>query len=307
MKQVPGYGKVFALGSVGTERALVGEVVVQEKLDGSMFVFGINEDSELLMRSHHQPLDPDTRPKQFKAAMDHVRSLDLSWVPADTYFYCEMLDTPKHNTIAYARVPTNHLMLFDVLTGGAWVQSRPALVSFANCLDIEAVPELCQRDVTVEVLRDLLSTPSFLGGSTVEGVVVKNYHETIALGGRMQPLFVKLVNEGFKERNQKEFKAKTTRGTIEEYIASFQSEARWVKAVQHLRDQGLLVGEPKDIGLLVREIDRDILEEETENIKEELFRLVRSEILRKAKMNFPYWYKDKLVEWNIPTAGGEDA
>jgi len=297
MKQIPGYAKVFTLGSTGTERALMGSVVVQEKVDGSMMCFGINEDSELVMRSHHQALDPDTCPKQFKAAMDHVLSLDLRWVRPDTFFYCEMLDTPKHNTIAYTRVPTNHLVLFDVATPAGWIENRDESIGYAQLLHIDVVPELYQGGITVNILRTLLPIQSFLGGSTVEGVVVKNYHENIALGGRMQPLFVKLVNEAFKERNQKEFKAKTTRGTVEEYVASFQSEARWMKAVQHLRDQGLLVGEPRDIGLLVHEIDRDLLEEESENIKEELFRMVRGEILRKAKMGVPEWYKAKLIEW----------
>jgi hypothetical protein len=302
MKQVPGYSKVFQLGSAGTERALVGPVVVQEKVDGSMMCFGINEDGELVMRSHHQPLDPDTCPKQFRAAMEHVRSLDLAWVLPDTYFYAEMLDTAKHNTICYSRIPTNHLVLFDMISSSGWY-GREDLAIVAERLQIDLVPELYCGEVNVEMLRTLLSTQSYLGSSTVEGVVVKNYHETVCPGGRMQPLFVKLVNEAFKERNQKEFKAKTTRGTIEEYIASFQSEARWMKACQHLRDQGLLVGEPRDIGALVKEIDRDLLEEESENIKEELFRLVRGEILRKAKMGFPEFYKNKLIEWTFPTGG----
>lgn len=300
MKQVPGYAKVFTLGSTGTERALMGNVVVQEKVDGSQFAFGVNEDGILVMRSHHQALDLDTCPKQFKAAMDHVLSLNLRWVVPDTYFYCEMLDKPKHNTICYDRYPTNHLVLFDSSSPMGWY-GRPELGVWAIQLGIDVIPELYRGEVSVEALRNLLQFPSYLGGSTVEGVVVKNYHEMVALGGRMQPLFVKLVNEAFKERNQKEFKAKTTRGTIEEYVASFQSEARWMKAVQHLRDQGLLVGEPRDIGLLVHEIDRDTLEEETENIKEELFKLVRGEILRKAKMGFPEFYKNKLIEWNVPT------
>ena len=35
MKQVPKYTKVLNLGSSRTERALIGEVVCQEKIDGS--------------------------------------------------------------------------------------------------------------------------------------------------------------------------------------------------------------------------------------------------------------------------------
>jgi hypothetical protein len=299
MKVCPSYGKVFSLGSMGTERSLVGPVVVQEKVDGSQFAFGVNEDGELVMRSHHQAIHAENCPNQFQAAMGYVKSLDLGWLPRDVYFYCEMLAKPHHNTITYERVPKNHLVLFDASYPAGWFDNRDDLASFAEHLGIDVVPELYYGKVSLETLRNLLQMPSYLGGSTVEGVVVKNYHETVAPGNRLQPLFVKLVNEQFKERNRVEFKGKTVRGTVEDYVASFQSEARWVKAVQHLRDQGLLVGEPKDIGLLVKEVDRDLKEEEAENIKAELYKLVIGEVLRKAKMGLPEWYKSKLIEWNV--------
>jgi len=295
VKQVPGYGKVFSLGSVGTERALLGEVVVQEKVDGSMMCFGVNEDGELVMRSHHQPIHVENCPNQFKRAAEYVLSLDLSWVPRDTYFYCEMLDKPKHNTIAYERTPLNHLVLFDVSIPEGWFTVQGAMACWAHRLGIDSINELYRGEATVDSLRDLLQMPSILGGSTVEGVVVKNYHETVAPGGRMQTLMVKLVNEQFKETNKKEFRGKTVRGTVEDYVASFQSEARWRKAVQHIRDQGLLVGEPKDIGLLVKEVDRDIKEECAADIKEELYKLTIGEILRKAKMGLPEFYKAMLA------------
>jgi hypothetical protein len=299
MKEVPGYGKVFALGSVGTERALLGNVVVQEKVDGSMMCFGINEDGELVMRSHHQSIHVENCPNQFKRAVEYVLSIKLDWI-RDTYFYCEMLDKPKHNTIAYDRVPLNHLVLFDVFTLGEWVDSHDELAYCAARLGIDVVPELYHGEITMTMLRTLLPIPSYLAGSIVEGLVVKNYHETVAPGGRMQQLFVKLVNEKFKETNKVDFKGRTTRGTIESYVESFRSEARWEKAAQHLRDQGLLIGAPQDIGPLIHEIERDIKEEETDNIKQAMFGFVISDILRKAKNGFPEWYKEKLIEWNVP-------
>jgi hypothetical protein len=263
----------------------------------SQFGFGINEDGELVMRSHHQVISPENCPDMFRGAVDYVCSLDLNWVSPNTYFYCEVLCKPKHNTIAYGRVPLNHLVLFDASSPDGWFD-RKHLGEFEMRLGIDLVPELYRGFVNVETLRILLSTPSFLGGSIVEGVVVKNYHETVAPGGRMQPLFVKLVNEQFKEQNKVDFKDRTLRGTVEAYVASFQNEARWMKAVQHLRDQGLLQGEPRDIGSLVKEIDRDIKDEEEDNIKDALYKLCIHEILRKAKNGLPEWYKAKLIEWS---------
>lgn len=263
----------------------------------SQFGLGINEDGELVMRSHHQVISPENCPDMFRGAVDYVCSLDLNWVSPNTYFYCEVLCKPKHNTIAYGRVPLNHLVLFDASSPDGWFD-RKHLGEFEMRLGIDLVPELYRGFVNVETLRILLSTPSFLGGSIVEGVVVKNYHETVAPGGRMQPLFVKLVNEQFKEQNKVDFKDRTLRGTVEAYVASFQNEARWMKAVQHLRDQGLLQGEPRDIGSLVKEIDRDIKDEEEDNIKDALYKLCIHEILRKAKNGLPEWYKAKLIEWS---------
>jgi len=307
MKEVPSYPKVFQLGSAGTERALVGEVVVQEKVDGSQMDWGINEDGELVMRSHHQPIHVENCPNQFKRAAEYVHSLDLSWVVHDTYFYCEMLDKPKHNTIAYEHTPLNHLVLFDALQlGQGYYIPHWALKTLAGRLGIDVVPELYRGSLFLDDLRTFLNYQSFLGNSIVEGVVVKNYHETVAPGGRMQTLMVKLVNEQFKETNKVDFKDRTLRGTVEAYVASFQSEARWMKAVQHLRDQGLLVGEPKDIGALVKEVQRDIKEEETENIKDALYRLCIHEILRKATNGLPEKYKEWLIEWNIPQGGEDD-
>ena len=58
MKHIPHYTKVLTLGSSYTENALVGDVIIQEKVDGSQFRFGINEDGELLFASKGANLVP---------------------------------------------------------------------------------------------------------------------------------------------------------------------------------------------------------------------------------------------------------
>lgn len=113
MKSIPGYTKVLTLGSAYTENALVGEVVVQEKVDGSQFVFGVNEDRELVMRSKGQELYLDNFAPMFEKAVKYVSGLKLSVEP-DTYFYCEFLQKPKHNTLKYAKEPHHNLILFGV-------------------------------------------------------------------------------------------------------------------------------------------------------------------------------------------------
>jgi hypothetical protein len=297
MKTVPSYTKIMALGSSGTENALNGFVYVQEKVDGSQFSMGVNEDGQVVMRSHHQDLHAETYPKMFMPAIDYVLSLDMARLfDEDTYFYCEYLGSPKHNTLSYARIPTNHLILFDALVGGAWA-NRPLLEAYSETLGIDVVPELWHGDgLTLDTLKGLLATPSYLGNETVEGVVIKNHDQHIVLGGHYFPIFTKMVNEKFKERHKVEWKKQTVRGNVDDYVASFASEARWQKAVQHLAEQGRLLNAPQDIGPLIKEVDRDIKEEEIENIKTDLYRLVIGEILRKAKAGLPEWYKAKLLD-----------
>ena len=56
------------------------------------------------------------------------------------------------------------------------------------------------------------------------------------------------------------------------FCESFRAEARWAKSVQHLRDNGELENEPRDIGKLIKAIKDDITEEEKENIRKFLWK-----------------------------------
>ena len=294
MKSVPGYTKVLTLGSAYTENSLVGEVVVQEKVDGSQFSFGINEDGELVMRSKGQELYQDNFAPMFEKAVNYVLSLKLVTQP-DTYFYCEYLQRPKHNTLKYSKEPRNNLLLFDVLTSGRLV-GRADLTEWATKLGVDVVPEIFHGVVDVDKIKSFLTQESFLGGEIVEGVVIKNYAQTIFLGGKVTPLFTKYVREIFKERNADEWKTKKPRGGITEFIASFTSPARWEKAVIHAKEKGDLSVSPKDIGMLMKMVAEDVREEETENIKNHLYKFFIDEILRVSVRGLPEWYKNKLLE-----------
>ena len=45
-----------------------------------------------------------------------------------------------------------------------------------------------------------------------------------------------------------------------------RTPARWNKAIQHLRERGLLEDSPRDIGLILREIPEDVLKEDAADI-----------------------------------------
>ena len=272
MKQVPSYTKVLAIGSSFTEEALTGDVILQEKVDGSQFDFGLNEDREVVCRSHNSAIDINFGKDMFKEGANYIKSIEeiiKNNFESDTYFYAEYLQKPKHNTLKYERTPKNHIVLFDAMVKGRWV-NREELVKFSEILDIDLVPELYRGPADIEKVKSLLTTPSYLGNEIIEGVVIKNYSQTIMLGGHIFPLFTKYVREAFKERHAADWKVRQPKGALQEFVDGFKTEARWNKAVIHAKEQNLLTQSPKDIGILIPAIQNDIKEEETENIKNHL-------------------------------------
>ncbi len=297
MKTVPTYTKVSTIGSAYTENALVGEVIVQEKVDGSQFNFGINEDGEFVARSKSVNLHTDNEiPKMFQKGYGFVHgNKEIATLPKDTYLYCEYLEKPKHNTLKYERTPKNNIVLFDALLGGKWA-TREELTELALKLDIDLIPELGRGTFTTDDVKNFTNNDSYLGGEKVEGVVIKNYGQIITLGGMMFPLFTKYVREEFKERHALDWKDRTPKGNMESFIASFKSEARWQKAIIHFKEQGKLLNAPQDIGPLMKEIQEDIKAEDEQTIKDTIYKLFLEDIMRVSIQGFAQWYKDKLLE-----------
>lgn len=297
MKSVPSYGKVLTIGAAMTENALSGEVVIQEKVDGSLFGFGVTDDDQLTVRSKGKVMDIDGPDAMFLKAVDYVKSIKqelLSYPRNDIYFYCEYLQKPKHNVLSYEKIPQNHLVLFDALVGGKWAD-RAQLLKFGELWSIDVIPELYRGEATPDTIKSLLGTQSFLGKEIIEGVVIKNYNQNFMLGGQIFTLFTKYVREEFKERHVVEWRDKKPRGQLDEYLKAFKSEARWQKAIIHAKELGKLQNAPQDIGMLLEMIQRDVEEEEKENIKDFLYKCFIKDILRSSTKDFPMWYKDQLL------------
>jgi hypothetical protein len=144
-------------------------------------------------------------------------------------------------------------------------------------------------------------TVSYLGGQKIEGVVVKAYKPWMFLG--QIPLSVmsgKYVTEAFKEVHNKDWtRLNTGKGKFDVLKENYRTEARWNKAIQHLRENGELTGTPKDIGALLKEIYVDIETEEKENIKEQLYSIYKSDIMKYATHGLAQWYKERLVKGEI--------
>jgi hypothetical protein len=173
--------------------------------------------------------------------------------------------------------------------------TREQLDKEALRLGLERVPTLLSGMVTIPMLEELFNTQSVLGGTKIEGVVVKPQERNI-FGVDKKLLIGKWVRPEFKEIHAREWKiGNPTNGDILLQLATrYGTHARWEKAVQHLRDDGRLVNAPQDIGLLIKEIPVDVRKECEEEIRELLFNWAWPHIERGCKVGFPEWYKERL-------------
>ena len=300
---ITSFPKIFAVGTDYVSMLFDNEVEITEKIDGSQFGFG-KVDGELFIRSKGAQIFPETAQKMFAKATDYVMSI-AHLIPDNVVYYGEVLDNPKHNVLTYERVPNHNIIIFGVCDKGHFISEYDELKTYADKLDLETVPLLYKGMITnPTMILDLLDKESCLGSANIkgdhkiEGVVVKNYHQPFLLGGQPIPIMMgKHVSEQFKEVHRENWGSENTaRGKFDLFKESFRTEARWDKAIQHLREKDELENSPRDIGKLLKEINVDIIEEEVDTIKTFLFNEFKGEILRTAVRGFPEYYKNKLLE-----------
>ena len=297
MSKTAAFPKILHVGDKQISDLFDGEVEITEKLDGSQFGFG-RVDGELVIRSKGREIDLESFDKMFGEGVAYVKSIQ-DRIPDGMFFYGEYLQKPRHSTLAYDRIPKNHIALFGVYnSGNREFLDYGEIEKWANTLDVDAVPVLKRGMSSPDEVSSLVKDHvSYLGGQNIEGVVVKAYKPWLFLG--QMPLSVmsgKYVSEAFKEVHNKNWKAENTgNGKLEVAISQYRSEARWNKAVQHLRDDGRLTESPRDIGELIKEVRKDISLEEKEAIKAELWSIFKNDFLQYAVSGLPQWYKEKLV------------
>lgn len=290
------YPKVLNIGDPLLKNLFEGEVLVDEKVDGSQFRAWFDGDGKMLFGSKSVNYNDFNPPdKMFGPAIAEAEKHFAGREYKNAFFVFEFLAKPKQNTLTYGRVPKDNLLLLDANIGGKWLSGEEKK-QLAYELGFEAAPVLYQGVVkSADELKGFLERESFLGGTSVEGVVVKNYsqfHELSFMLG--MPLFGKFVREEFRELNRENWGQ--GQSMEEKVMKNFPAEPRWAKAVQHLRERGELGNGVKDIGKLIVEVGRDFQEECKEAAKELLWREYEHQLTSAAKRGFPEWYKQKLLE-----------
>lgn len=299
---IQSYSSPFNLGHRALEYLWDVPVVAQEKADASQVSARNGLDGVLRMRSHHQELCLESPDKMFAPAIRTFTDLHANGMLPRGYTYRgEAFCSPHHNTLAYARMPKGGVILFDVDKGDQDYMMPDELAIEADRLGLEAVPCLAiyHGKPTLAELEALLNTPSVLGNTSVEGVVLKAYG---LYGPDKKTLMGKLVNQKFKEENRVSFKSRNPSlgNIVDLLIEQYGTEARWRKAIQHLREQGLIKDEPSDIGPLLKEIQTDVYRECANDIREQLFKLAWKDISRGITKKFPEYYKAQLLAAAFP-------
>lgn len=291
------YPKVWNVGHGAAKELFLDEVIIEEKVDGSQFSFGAFQ-GVMKLRSKGQEIHLDSVPKMFEEAASFCLSIKDRLTEGYTY-RAEYLQKPKHNVLAYDRIPNNHLIIFDINTGEEQYLSYEAKKAEADRLGLEIVPLLFKGKIdTLPELTKLLDNVSILGGQKIEGFVIKNYAR---FGPDKKALLAKHVCESFKEVHKGEWKKENPGKAeiIDALVTSYRTPARWQKSVQHLKDAGSIQDWPQDIGKIIKETQADLKLECEQEIKDKLFAWAWPQLCRRAVGGLPEWYKAKLLEKQI--------
>lgn len=293
------YPSIYNLGHAAISDLLKGPVIVEEKIDGSQFSFGLDSEGNPRCRSKGASINMVAPEGMFTNAVKVVQEL-LPKLHPDTTYRGEYLRTPKHNALCYSRIPKNHIILFDINSGEEKYLSPGDKRLIADALGLECVPELFRGMIEdVNQFRTLLDRESVLGGQKIEGVVIKplNYDQ---FGRDKKCLMGKFVSESFREVHaaswEADHKTKSSADIIDILSAKYGTTARWNKALIHLKEAGLIENTLRDIGQLMAEVPKDVEKECMEEISAELIKWAWPQLHRRLTRGLPEFYKEELLK-----------
>jgi len=289
--KINSYTSLYNIGHRQLEKLFEGEVLIEEKIDGSQLSFGLIE-GQLQVRSKGGPLNIEQPEKMFAKAIEVIKALPLQ---EGLIYRGEYLKSPRHNSLCYDRVPKNHIMIFDISNEEGKYLNNMQKKREAERLGLECVRVFSKGvfNFSAQELQEFLEKESILGGQKIEGIVIKNYNQ---FNDEKKILVGKLVSDSFREVHKKNFKEENKSNTdiIQLIAEQYKTPARWQKGIIHLQEKGILTNTPKDIGLLFKEINEDILKECKEEILQQFFEWAWPKMFKIIMKGFPEWYKEKL-------------
>jgi len=282
------YPKISNLNEENAKKILNSKVEITEKIDGSQFRLTLSKNS--FDCGSKKISGKDLIEKQFPYAVEKCKEIFDRYLSKNLYqlgeidLFMEYLQKERHNRIRYGRVPRNNLYLFSAFIDDKLVLTKE-LIGLANLLEIEP-PHVLVSDKIVsynDLKNRYLKCKSSLGIDYIEGIIIKNYNIIGRLGF---PLSCKFVNKEFREVKPTKLNETLEDKVIEPYI----TKMRFLKVIQHLKEEGKITGSLFDLKFIVEEYKSDLFEEEWENI----IKIFEKEIDKNVKRKTSKWYKEML-------------
>lgn len=259
------------------------DVVIQEKIDGSNVGIHVCEAGTWGVQSRNQTLSADNA-GMFSKVFDWCRVRALSGVFDQLYqtfqtpvvLYGEMIGNGK---LRYEGAPD--FILFDVYVSSEERYLAPdELIELAQRFKIDYLPYLYRGPFrNIEHVQSLIQESGIDNSVTMEGVVVKAYGDIKCWYRRASDdemiyytetmLAAKCVREDYQEVKAPRTSLKTAVDPLAVIVDSVVTEARIRKAAQRAEEMGKDIRKPHNLIPLVA---KDVHEEESELIKEMLFK-----------------------------------
>jgi len=254
------YCKIHTLGSPETEGILNQLIVIESKVDGANFRCRyLPEEDKLLFGSREQELNDNTNPENWIAIKSYKKAFEEhkeAFIP-NVIYYSESLQ--KH-TFEYENIPdTIGYDIFDVERNEFW-DWKAAKIAFESIgiPFINVHYEGLAQNITIDEIKEFIKHSPYRRDGD-EGIVIKCYNRLNSYG---RPLFAKIVDPIFKEKNKQVFKGvlQTIKTDTSEIANEYFTEPRFIKAIHHFRNENEMLGMslmPK----LFKYISDDILSE----------------------------------------------
>lgn len=263
---------------------------IEEKIDGSQLSFYKSESNGEITFMNRGGILKKPYGWMFDRAISALTPIIERYGLLDTIYHGECITKPKHNVIQYGRVPKFYFVLFDIqdLNRGNYID-RVSMEVEAHRIGFECVQCLFRfstsKDSPIprEAMDELLHfiengaiVPMLGGAEKPEGIVFKCHRFTKRGQNHSSATKIKIVRKEFKEKHAKpnklaEKQVITAQESIDRIMSWYSVEARWIKATQRLRDQGVITGleenTVKERNKIMDEARRDFLEEEEETLK----------------------------------------
>lgn len=284
---------------------------IEEKIDGSQLSVFLDENEHKLKFYNKNTEVCPTNYAFSKAISMLSQNKIINSLNPDYIYHGESVRQNRHNVIRYETTPKYYFIVYDIfkISDKSYL-SREDKEEECKRLSFACVPVLYFNDIAeinpYDKCHELIQMiekeelHSCLGGP-IEGVVLK--HHAYVSKGKKIATKLKCVTDTFKERHKT--KQCSNDYSADEYLEklgkSFNTEARFQKAYQHLREKNKLTDELKqsDTDKIIEELNDDFDKE----YKDELTLLLWTEfspIIKKYScQGIGNWIKKKIDESKI--------